>query len=66
MKKQDIADALTKWWQSKDTCSGSPHCWNDDCDLCTTCFQELCNALGCKWNQDNKGDAVWVKKEKVK
>lgn len=46
MNKNQIITILDKWWKSNKTCSGKPHCDVEECDLCFTCFSELCNMFG--------------------
>jgi hypothetical protein len=46
MNKEEISRILKKWWNDNNTCSGKPHCDVEECDLCFTCFKELCGKFG--------------------
>jgi len=58
MNKKQIAKVLRDWWNDERTCSGTPHCNINECDLCFTCFRELCLKFGFDWNAVDmlKGD----------
>jgi hypothetical protein len=45
-KEINIAKILHEWYEDSRTCSGKPHCDVEECDLCFTCFKELCNKFG--------------------
>lgn len=49
MKKREIEKILREWWNDSKTCSGKPHCDVEKCDLCFTCFLELCKKFGLNW-----------------
>lgn len=50
MNKKQIARKLYEWYHiDKDTCSGKPHCDVEKCDICFTCFNELCEKFGLKY-----------------
>ena len=46
---EQIAEILLKWHNGDKTCSGKPHCDVEECDLCFTCFNELCNMFGLEY-----------------
>lgn len=49
MNKKQISKILREWWNDEKTCSGKLHCDVKDCDLCYTCFIDLCSRFGFKW-----------------
>ncbi len=52
MNNKQIAKILKEWYDEEKTCSGKPHCCIEECDLCFTCFDELCNKFGLKYEND--------------
>jgi hypothetical protein len=45
-QKQKMIEDIEKWWNAETTCSGSPHCCIDNCDLCVNCYDELLKTIG--------------------